>query len=161
MIRDAQRRTLDVDETAMAVSLDVGTANNVHPPDKQTVANRLALAARNLVYGEPTRYEGPTFREATPELLAEGAEGMHVWFDHAAGLNFQGRAATGFELAGTDHHFVPAEATLQGETVLVRSASVPHPMYVRFDWSGVVQNSLYNSDGLPASTFTSEPSLFR
>jgi sialate O-acetylesterase len=161
MIRDAQRRSLDVDGTAMVVSLDVGAAENVHPPDKQTVANRLALAARNLVYGEPTRYEGPTFREATPELLADGAEGMRVWFEHAAGLTFQGRVATGFELAGTDHHFVPAEADLEGESVLVRSVSVPHAVYVRFGWSGIVQNSLYNSDGLPASTFTSEPSPLR
>lgn len=162
MIRDAQRRTLDVYGTAMAVTLDVGTAENVHPPDKQTVGNRLALAARNIVYGEPTHYEGPTFREATPELTADGTtDAMRVWFDHAAGLNFHNHAATGFELAGTDHHFVQAEASVHGETVLVRSASVPHPVYVRFDWSSIVQNSLYNSDGLPASTFTSEPSPLR
>ncbi len=161
MIRDAQRRTLDVDGTAMAVSLDVGAAENVHPPDKQTVANRLALAARNIVYGEPTRYQGATFREATPELTADGVAAMRVWFDHAAGLSFHGSAATGFELAGTDHRFVSAEANLQGETVLVRSASIPHPVYVRFGWSSIVQNSLYNSDGLPASTFTSEPSPLR
>jgi sialate O-acetylesterase len=157
MIRDAQRRALDVNGTAMAVSLDVGAAENVHPPDKQTVANRLVLAARNIVYGEPVRYEGPTFREATLELITNGGEGMRVWFDHATGLNFQNSKATGFELAGADHHFVPAEASLQGETVLVKSDSVPHPVYVRFGWSGVVQNSLYNNDDLPASTFTSEP----
>jgi len=157
-IRDAQRRVLDVDGTAMAVSLDVGTADNVHPPDKQTIGNRLALAARNIVYGESTHYEGPTFREATTELTPDGETAMRVWFDHAAGLSFHGHAATGFELAGADHRFVLANATVQGATVLVKSASVPHPLYVRFAWNSVVENSLYNNDGLPASTFTSEPS---
>jgi len=83
---------------------------------------------------------------------------MRVWFDHAAGLSFHGHAATGFELAGADHRFVLANATVQGATVLVKSASVPHPLYVRFAWNSVVENSLYNNDGLPASTFTSEPS---
>jgi sialate O-acetylesterase len=63
--------------------------------------------------------------------------------------------------AGADHRFVPAEAILQGKTVLVQSRSVTNPMYVRFGWSSFLENSLYNSDGLPASTFTSEPSPLR
>ena len=161
LIRDAQRRALDVKDTAMAVSLDVGEPHNVHPPDKQTIGHRLALAARNIVYGEPTHFEGPMFREATPYRTADGTVGMCVWFYHAAGLNFHGQTATGFELAGADHHFVPAEASLQGETVLVQSGAVTKPMYVRFGWSSFVENSLYNSDGMPASTFTSEPSPLR
>ena len=72
MVRDAQRRTLSVENTGMAVTLDIGTRDNVHPPDKQTVGARLALAARAMVYGERgIEYSGPLFREATVEGSAD------------------------------------------------------------------------------------------
>jgi sialate O-acetylesterase len=151
MIRDAQRRTLSVANTAMVVSLDVGDPNNVHPADKQTVAARLALAARGLVYGESLEYAPPLFREATAQPGA-----IRVWFDHADGLSSHGKPIEGFELAGEDHHFVPASAKLEGDTVVVSAPGLSNPRYVRYAWSGVVPSSLYNSAGLPASTFTSE-----
>ncbi len=96
MIRDAQRRTLFVTNTAMAVTLDVGTKDNVHPPDKQTVGARLALAARAMVYGERgIEYSGPLFREATVEGSA-----MRAYFDHAeSGLTSTGSPA-GFRDCG-------------------------------------------------------------
>jgi sialate O-acetylesterase len=156
LVREEQRRVLRVANTAMAVSLDVGLADNVHPPDKQTVAARLALAARGLVYDESIIYSGPAFREATTELLPDGTTAMRVWFDHAEGLNFKGKAPSGFELAGDDHRFVPAVAQLHGETVLVSAPGLAHPTAVRFGWASVVTESLYNRDGLPASTFDSE-----
>ena len=74
----------------MAVSLDVGQADNVHPPDKQTVGARLALAARAVAYGEAVEFSGPLFREATTEGGA-----MRVYFTHAEGLKAQG-----FEFGG-------------------------------------------------------------
>ena len=157
MVREQQRRTLAVANTAMAVSLDLGLAGNVHPPDKQTVAARLALAARNLVYAEPVAYRGPLFRQATAETAATGETALRVWFDYADGLSFHGRPATAFEIAGNDRRFVPAEARIDGQTVVVHASSVPHPLYVRFGWASVVPDSLYNAAGLPASTFTSEP----
>ena len=156
LVREEQRRTLRVANTAMAVTLDVGLADNVHPPDKQTVAARLALAARGLVYGENVTYSGPSFRQATTELMPGGSTAMRVWFDHAEGLTFRGKPASGFEVAGADHHFVPAAAQIQGETVLVTAAGLNDPRFVRFGWSSVVSDSLYNRDGLPASTFSSE-----
>jgi sialate O-acetylesterase len=158
MVRDQQRRVLSVAHTAMAVSLDVGKANNVHPPDKQTVAARLALAARAMVYGERINYFGPEFREATTELSADGTQSMRVWFDHAEGLSLAGKPNDGFELAGADHRFIAAEATIEGDTVKVTSAEIPHPKYVRYGWMSVVTNPLYNASHLPASTFTSEAS---
>lgn len=158
-VRDAQRRTLSVANTAMAVTLDVGEADNVHPPDKQTVAGRLALAARDMVYGEQVAYESPLFRQATTELQSDGSTSMRVWFDHAEGLSYHGKPATGFELAGADGKFVPAEARVEGNTVLVSAPAVPHPLYVRYGWMGVMENNLYNAAGLPASTFTSQPEL--
>ena len=156
MVRDAQRRVLRVAGTAMAVTLDLGEADNVHPPDKQTVAARLALAARNLVYGANVPYQGPLFREASAELNPDGSTSLFVWFDHADGLTFRGQPTGGFELAGEDHRFVPADARVDGSTVIVSSRALQHVVYVRYGWMNVVANYLSNSAGLPTSTFSSE-----
>jgi sialate O-acetylesterase len=161
LIREQQRRTLDVAETAMVVTLDVGKADNVHPPDKQAVGARLALAARSKVYGESVPYSGPAFREATPLVQPDGTTAMQVWFDHAEDLSFHGKPVSGFELAGPDHKFIPADARIQENTVLVSTPALPNPTYVRYGWASVVPDSLYNAAGLPASTFTSEPTPLR
>jgi sialate O-acetylesterase len=160
-VRDQQRRTLAVANTAMAVTLDVGLYDNVHPPDKKTVAARLALAARTLVYGEHVNYFGPTLHQAVPEPRRDGTTAMRVWFDHAEGLTTRGKSLNSFEVAGADHRFVPAQATIEGSTVLVYAKSIAAPVYVRFGWTGYVADNLYNADGLPASTFTSEQFLPR
>ena len=157
LVRDQQRRVLGVANTAMAVSLDVGLADNVHPPDKQTVGARLALAARDMVYGEKLPYEGPLFREASTELNPDGSTSVRAWFDHANGLTFRGNPAGGFEIAGADHHFAPADAHIEGSTVVVSSKTVQHPVYVRYGWMSVVTNNLSHAAGLPTSTFSSEP----
>ena len=151
-IRDAQRRTLSVANTAMAVTLDVGLEKNVHPPDKQAVAARLVLAARAVAYGEQLRYASPLFRQATVEGSA-----MRVWFDNAQGLTAKPGRLGDFEVAGDDHHFITGKARLEGDTVVVSAVSVPQPKYVRYGWQGVVNSYLYNGDGLPLGTFTSEP----
>jgi sialate O-acetylesterase len=161
-LRDAQRRTLSVAHTAMAVSLDVGDVSNVHPADKQTVGARLALAARGMVYDDSSGYSGPAFRQATIE-----PGGMRVWFDAASGglrtdagstgaVRSPGSFESAFELAGDDHKFVRAHAVLDGETVLVTSTAVRNPRYVRYAWANESKGGLYNQAGLPASTFTSE-----
>ena len=160
-IRDAQRRTLSVANTAMAVTLDVGEKDNVHPADKQTVAYRLSLAARATVYGERIPYASPLYREATHEILPGGANAMRVWFDHGEGLNSGNGPVQGFEIAGADHQFVPAQARIEGSSVLVSSASVANPAYVRFAWASWSPASLYNAAGLPASTFSSDESVLR
>lgn len=155
-VRDAQRRTLSLINTGMAVTIDVGSPNNVHPPDKQTVGHRLALAARHLTYGEQVPWASPLFRQTTMELQPDGSTAIRVWFDNAQGLTARGDPIDAFEIAGTDHHFVTAQARIEGETVLVSAPSVAHPAYVRYAWMGVVPDNLYNAAGLPASTFTSE-----
>jgi sialate O-acetylesterase len=150
MIRDAQRRTLDVTNTAMAVSIDVGEPDNVHPADKQTVAARLALGARALAYGEKVEYSGPLFRQAVVE-----GDSMRIFFDHTdGGLTL--KSADGFELAGDDHHFIPATAKVEHDTVIVTSTQVLHPKYVRYAWQNAPRATLFNKADLPASTFTSE-----
>jgi sialate O-acetylesterase len=155
-VRDAQRRTLQLTSTGMAVTLDIGTPDNVHPPDKQSVGHRLALAARHITYGEDVAFASPLFRQATAELQPDGATSLRVWFDHAQGLTAHDQPMDAFEVAGEDHHFVPAQARIDGETVIVSASAVPHPVYVRYGWMGVVTNNLFNAAGLPASTFTSE-----
>ena len=155
-VRDAQRRTLQLTNTAMAVTLDIGTPDNVHPPDKQTVGHRLALAARHITYGEDVTYASPLFRQATSELQPDGSIAFRVWFDHAQGLTTHGQPLDAFEVAGEDHHFVPAQARIDGDTVLVTASGVANPVYVRYGWMSVVTNNLWNAAGLPASTFTSE-----
>jgi sialate O-acetylesterase len=154
MLRDAQRRTLSVTNTAMAVTLDVGDRDNVHPADKQTVGHRLALAARDVSYGEDLHHSGPLFRQAT----TEGA-GMRVYFAAADGkLAARGGALEGFELAGADHHFVPATAKIDedGATITVTSSQVTTPLYVRYAWLNAPDATLMDGAGLPASTFSSE-----
>ena len=154
MLRDAQRRTLAVNNTAMAVTLDVGDRDNVHPSDKQTVGHRLALAARSLSYGEDVHHSGPLFQQATTD-----GTGMRVYFAGADGkLAARGRTLEGFELAGADHRFVPATAKIDadGATVTVTSAQVTTPEYVRYAWPNAPDATLMDSAGLPASTFTSE-----
>ncbi len=160
-IRDAQRRTLSVTNTAMVVTLDAGEKTNIHPADKQTVGLRMALAARATVYGEHVAYESPLFREATSERLPTGATALRVWFDHAEGLHGSGPALEGFELAGEDRHYVAAQARLEGTTVLVSSTAVPHPLYVRYAWPSFFDHNLFNAAGLPASTFSSDNSPLR
>lgn len=152
VLRDAQRRTLDVANTAMAVTLDVGTPGNVHPPDKQTVGHRMALAARALAYGEAVAYTGPLFARAD-------AEGDHVrvgFEDRAAKLECRGSRCTGFEVAGEDHKFAPADASIDGYSVVLRSSAIPAPRYARYAWANAPEANLQDSNGLPASTFTSE-----
>jgi sialate O-acetylesterase len=151
IVREAQRRTLKLDNTAMAVTLDIGNPDNVHPADKQDVGARLALAARAMIYGEKIEYSGPIFREANPEGTS-----MRVWFDHAVGLAAKGGSLGGFEVAGSDHKFHPATAKIDGDSVLVTAAGVDHPLYVRYAWANAPSTAnLVNSAGLPASTFTS------
>lgn len=151
-VREAQRRTLSLTNTAMAVTIDVGERDNIHPADKQTVGHRLALAAGALVYGERVEYSGPAYRQTSTEK-----NGLRVWFDHAAGgLSAQGGALQGFEVAGGEHRFFAATARIDGSSVLVNNTQVEQPKYARYGWQNTPVVNLYNSAGLPASPFTSE-----
>ncbi|MGA2674359.1 MAG: sialate O-acetylesterase [Terracidiphilus sp.] len=151
-VREGQLKTLELRNTAMAVTIDIGDPDNVHPTDKVDVGQRLARAARALSYGEAIEYSGPLYRQATPEGTA-----IRAWFDHAKGLTAKGGAVTGFEVAGADGKFSAATATIEGATVVVTSPAVAEPVYVRYGWANSPQCNLYNSDGLPASPFTSIP----
>ena len=156
VLRDAQRRTLSVANTGMAVTIDVGDPDNVHPADKQTVGHRLALLARAQVYGEKIEDSGPVFEQAT----AEGTT-IRAWFQHVGkGLAASdGGVAQGFEVAGADHRFAAAQARIEGSSVAASSPEVKNPIYIRYAWPNAPQANLVNSFGLPTSTFTSEQHL--
>ena len=112
------------------------------------LGSRLALAARSIVYGKQVLYSSPLFREATIELQPDGSTAMRLWLDHGEVLTSRGNPATGFELAAADGRYVAANARVEGDTVLVSTRSVPKPVYVRFGWMGVVENNLFNAQGL-------------
>ena len=148
-IREAQREALDLVNTAMAVTIDIGDPDNIHPADKQDVGQRLALAARAIAYGEPVEYSGPIFRM----MSREGAQ-LRLFFDHAAdGLVVRGKQLTGFEIAGEDGRFVQAAAKVDGATVLLSNPEIAAPVQVRFGWADNPACDLYNAAGLPASPF--------
>jgi len=152
-IREAQLETLSLVRTGMAVSIDIGDPDNIHPRNKQDVGRRLALAARAIEYGEPIEYSGPIFRQAVSE---DGT--IRIWFDHLGkGLVARGGSLSGFEIAGPDGDFHPATAVIDGSTVVVSSPAVPDPARVRYGWTDNPDCNLYNSDGLPASPFRTGP----
>ncbi len=150
-VREAQRQTLALANTGMAVAIDVGESANIHPTRKQEVGHRLALWARTIVYGEHIEDSGPLFRQAVPD-----GTGMRVSFDHAgAGLVASNGAVRGFEIAGADKIYVPASAVIDGDVVHVTSPAVNKPVYVRYGWTSAPEVNLYNRDDLPASPFSS------
>jgi len=151
-LRDAQRQALALKNAGMAVTIDIGEPNDIHPKNKQDVGLRLALAARAIAYGEKIEYSGPLYRQTTPADHA-----LRVWFDHVdRGLVAKGGGALKrFEIAGADRKFEPAEAHIEGLTVVVSSPAVLSPVYVRYGWADNPEVNLYNGAGLPASPFQS------
>ena len=139
----------------MAITIDVGDPNDLHPADKAPVAHRLALLARNRVYGEDVVSSGPLIESA--ERMENGE--VRLAFRHT-GSGLQALDATepgGFEVAGSDGKFVAARARIDGDSVIVRSEETT-PLHVRYAWSPnpVPASNLYNGEGLPASPFSIE-----
>ena len=149
-LREAQAMALGLSNTGMAVSIDIGNPTDIHPRNKQDVGLRLALAARAIAYGEgDLEYSGPMFRQATRD-----SSGLRLWFDHVGGgLEARGDQLEGFQIAGRDGKFVAAQASIVGNTVLVSSEAVKHPVRVRYAWAADAQGNLFNDAGLPASPF--------
>jgi sialate O-acetylesterase len=148
-IREGQRHTLELRNTGMAVTIDIGDPEDVHPTNKLDVGNRLALIARATVYGENVEYSGPLFRELTRESNA-----LRIYFDHVGtGLLIKGPVLKSFEVAGADGRFLPAEATIDGNTIVVTNPQISDPISVRYGWANSPDCNLFNREGLPASPF--------
>src|SRR5262249_11370515 len=139
---------------AMAVITDAGHPTDIHPPDKEPVGARLALAARAVAYGEKIVYSGPVYREGSMKVDGDKAV---LSFDHVGGgLVAKGGPLTGFTIAGADSKFVKAEATIVENTVVVRSKDVARPTAVRFGWDAHPVVNLFNREGLPATPFRTD-----
>lgn len=151
--RDSQRRLAEkIPNSAMVVSSDLGHPTDVHPKQKRQIGERLALCAEANTYGVDKEFSGPKIEDVS---FSDGT--ATVYFTHASGLKSADESKViGFELAGKNKVYHEASATIDGETVILFSESINDPAYVRYAWEPYTKANLYNADGLPASTFTTE-----
>jgi len=149
--REAQAAALKLPNTGVAVSVDIGEANNPHFKNKQEVGRRLSLIALANVYGRKKEWSGPVV-----EKIERKGPAMQVAFSHADGLKLTGASPGGFELAGPDKVFRPAIARIDGGSVVVTSDQVTEPVALRYAWHNNPAVTLYNGAGLPASPFRSD-----
>ncbi len=151
-LREAQRSALSLPNTAMAVAIDLGEWNDIHPLNKKDVGERLALGAFRLAYGEQNVvYSGPLYKSHEVK-----GDSIILAFDHTGGgLKARGgEPLSRFEIAGGDRKFVMADAFIRGDRVVVYSNRVTRPAYVRYAWADNPDGAnLYNLEGLPASPF--------
>ncbi len=152
-LREAQAMALTLPKTGMAVTVDIGEVNNMHPPDKQDVAHRLALIAENMVYDKPEVVDsGPVY---SGMKIADGK--ATISFTHADGLaERNGPPLKGFQIAGDDRKFVWAGAEIHGSQVIVQSKEVPNPVAVRYAWADYPECTLVNKEDLPAAPFRTD-----
>jgi sialate O-acetylesterase len=152
-LREAQALTArSAKHSALAVTVDTGEAENIHPKDKQVVGERLALCALADEYGEKISYTGPTFNSATK---LSGA--LKLCFDHAdGGLFVKGDKLGEFSIAGSDQHWYWADARVHGDCVVVSSPLVPEPVAARYAWQANPSATLFNGSGLPAVPFRTD-----
>ena len=149
-IREAQLLTWQrTTNTTMAVTIDCGDAEDIHPANKAPVGARLALAARAIAYGEGVEYSGPVFAS----MKVEGAKAVIAFTHLGGGLVAKDGSLKGFTIAGADKNFRPATAEIRGDTVVVSADGVTHPAAVRYAWANVPEGNLFNKAGLPATPF--------
>ncbi|MDW7692930.1 sialate O-acetylesterase [Flammeovirgaceae bacterium SG7u.111] len=151
-LRESQLKALGVENTAMAVAIDLGEWNDVHPGNKKPVGERLALAARHLVYQEQDLvFSGPIFSSATVEK-----QKVVLSFNHVGSglMSKDGEELRWFAIAGMDQKYVWATAEIQGDKVVLWSDEISSPVYVRYAWQDNPDKvNFYNKEGLPASPF--------
>lgn len=152
-VREWQAEALKLPATGMVVTIDVGDRKDVHPHDKAPVGDRLARIALANVYGRKIEFSGPHYESCKVE---NGA--MRLNFSHlGGGLVAKDGPLKTFEIAGADEKYVPAEAVIEGKTIVVQSAAVPAPVAARYAWANYPDGcNLYNAAGLPAAPFRTD-----
>ena len=159
-LRESQLQTAQTNpKTGMAVIIDIGEGNDIHPKNKEDVGKRLALAALGTTYNKPIEYSGPIYADMKVEgnkirlnFHHTGTGLMAKSDDRAAG----GEKVKGFAIAGEDKKFVWADAQIDGQTIVVSSPEVQNPVAVRYGWANNPDCNLYNKEGLPASPFRTD-----
>jgi len=154
-LRDSQLYTTKkLPKVGMAVITDVGNEKDIHPKPKGPVGERLALAALGIEYGKKIVYSGPEFKDAK----FDGATATLTFNHVGGGLVAKGDELAGFTVAGADGLFVPAKATISGDTVVVKSEKVEKVTAVRYGWVNFATPTLnlFNKEGLPATPFRTD-----
>ncbi|MFN0119472.1 MAG: sialate O-acetylesterase [Blastocatellia bacterium] len=152
-LREAQTMTLStLPKTGMALAIDVGTYDDIHPRNKQPVGSRLALSARAVAYNEKLVYSGPVY-----DTMKNEGSAIAIRFKHTGGgLEARGGELKGFLIAGEDQTWREAKAEIKGDSVIVSHADVPKPVAVRYAWAKFPTCNLYNREGLPAVSFRTD-----
>jgi sialate O-acetylesterase len=154
LFREAQAKSLSVPNTAMAVAIDLGEWNDIHPDRKKPVGDRLALAAEKIAYGENVVYAGPLYQSSSIE-----GNKIVISFTHTgSGLSTNDdELPAEFAISGEDKKFVWGDAKIDGDKIIVSSEDVPSPKYVRYAWADMPVNpNLINKEGLPAAPFRTD-----
>lgn len=153
ILREQQLKTLSVPNTAMAVTIDIGEWNDIHPLNKEDVGKRLALAAQKIAYDDDVVYSGPIF----DSMKIEGNKIILSFTNIGGGLVAKGGELKQFSIAGADKKFVWAKAEINGDKVIVWNDSIAEPVAVRYAWADNPEGAnLYNKEGLPASPFRTD-----
>lgn len=150
--RNQQRLvSLDVPKTGLAVTIDLGEWNDIHPLNKKSVGDRLALQALKIAYGQNILADGPVYQSMK-------TEGSKVVLTFKSGTDSFAKvgALTGFSIKNSDGKWSWAKAKTNGKSIVVWSDAVSHPTAVRYDWADNPDGNLKNTAGLPASPFTTE-----
>ena len=156
-LRDAQRKSLKTPKTGMAIVMDIGLPKSIHPGNKQDVGHRLAQLALANDYNKNIIASGPLYKGHTI-----AGNKISIDFDHVgSGLRLKSTAISAFEIAGIDKKFVPAKAIISGDAVNGNSVElsangISEPKYARYAWKDYIVGTLFNQEGLPASSFTTE-----
>ncbi|MCQ2252649.1 MAG: hypothetical protein MJZ61_04280 [Bacteroidales bacterium] len=153
-LREAQRRCQElIPSSGMTCLMDLGKKESMHPNSKREAAERMALWAMKDIYGKKVETSGPNY-----ESMVVNKNSIELTFSHTTGgLVVRGEGLTDFEIADSKGNYVPANAEIQGDKVIVSSPDVTNPKNVRYCWKDWVQSpSLFNGAGLPASSFTTE-----
>jgi sialate O-acetylesterase len=152
-LREAQALTAStVPNCALAVTIDTGDPDNIHPPDKEIVGERLAFCALAQHYGEKIPYQGPTFKS-----LEHLPGALKLYFAHTdGGLVAKDGKPGEFSVAGKDRQWHWADAKIEGDAIVVSSPAVPEPVAARYAWQSCPVATLYNGTGLPAVPFRTD-----
>ncbi len=154
LVREGMLKSLTLPKTGMAITVDLGAAEDIHPKDKKEVGHRLALWALDSVYGKPV----PATSGPLPEKHVIRDADIVVSFLHANdGLkSSDGKELRGFVIAGEDQQWHLASARIDGNTVIASSAMVQKPVALRYAWAAVPDCNLTNGKNLPASPFRTD-----
>ncbi len=151
--REAQQQLLKLPHTSIANTIDLGDIEDIHPTDKEPIGRRLALLAQERIHSMDIESSGPVYSK----LKSEGDHTARIHFQHGQGLRTtDGEPPREFWIAGPDRNWQPAQAKLDGESIVLSWTGIRNPVAVRYAFSGFPDVNLVNGAGLPALPFRTD-----